>query len=147
MGCASKAHPIFNANSQWLMAMSQSLERQVIVAFSAKGRHRSSLGSRSGSRITDRRERCGLGSSADATLSSRNHSSRRIIGGYLPSANLIIPTSIVFAGIDVEAHRQLLPNLNIELSNAVRTKHFEGALLGELLHGLKQISCYFPLVA
>ncbi len=136
------------------MADSRPSERQVVVAFSAKGGHRSSFGSRCGSGcrsssswVSDRREGCGLRSGTDATVSSRNNSSRRIIGGYLPGANLIIPTSIIFAGIDIEAHRQLLSNLNIELGNAVRTKHFECALLWELLHGLKQISCYFPLVA
>lgn len=136
------------------MADSRPSERQVVVAFSAKGGHRSSFGSRCGSGcrsssswVSDSREGCGLRSGTDATVSSRNNSSRRIIGCYLPGTNLIIPTSIVFASVDIEAHRQLLSHLNIELSNAICAKDFEGALLGELLHRLKQIGCHFPLVA
>ena len=50
-------------------------------------------------------------------------------------------------GINIDAYGELLPYLNVELSDTIGTEDLEATLLGILFESFDDIGCYLPLTA
>ena len=66
---------------------------------------------------------------------------------YAPSTNIVVPTAIVFAGVDIEGDGHYLAHLTIDFAQADFAKHAEHTFAGELLLGFKNKFLHLPVIA
>ena len=121
-----------------ITGLSQQSERKVI--FSACGSGWSSGGSGSRSRHCCRSSysRSGGGGSSSHSIGIHTY--------HAPCTQVVVPAAIVFTGINVERHCQLIANLNVEVTQTVLAKDAEHTLLGILLMGLYHEFLHLPVI-
>ena len=69
----------------------------------------------------------------------------RVYMDHIPRTHTVVPPSLIFMGTDVERHAHLITQLDIELREAICSKHVKRHLLGILVMGLYNKRLGLPL--
>lgn len=69
----------------------------------------------------------------------------RVYMDHIPRTHTVVPPSLIFMGTDVERHTHFITQLDIELREAICSKHVKRHLLGILVMGLYNKRLGLPL--